>query len=266
MSRLVTVLGAGGILLLWGICQMPSGSREAASRQTLSISEEPDRILLGWSGPVQEPMSERVGAALDQFKSDQRRLVLVLNSPGGSIEHGRKVVAAIRARNRAMDTFVQKAGVCASMCVPIFLAGTKRVADPDAYFMFHEASLTGSARDMMKRQELGEANRAVVAEVVKTRDASHRRPVPQGHGNSPRQHRLARGTAQEDSRPRYLDERSTTRRRGLRRRRQPGRHTVPIEAVLADPFRNRGMSEGFLANPRGSMPERSIRQRVSSHI
>ena len=168
MSRLVTVLGAGGILLLWGICQMPSGSREAASRQTLSISEEPDRILLGWSGPVQEPMSERVGAALDQFKSDQRRLVLVLNSPGGSIEHGRKVVAAIRARNRAMDTFVQKAGVCASMCVPIFLAGTKRVADPDAYFMFHEASLTGSARDMMKRQELGEANRAVVAEVVKT--------------------------------------------------------------------------------------------------
>lgn len=168
MSRLVTVLGAGGILLLWGICQMPSGSREAASRQTLSISEEPDRILLGWSGPVQEPMSERVGAALDQFKSDQRRLVLVLNSPGGSIEHGRKVVAAIRARNRAMDTFVQKAGVCASMCVPIFLAGTRRVADPDAYFMFHEASLTGSARDMMKRQELGEANRAVVAEVVKT--------------------------------------------------------------------------------------------------
>ncbi|MBR0926080.1 ATP-dependent Clp protease proteolytic subunit [Bradyrhizobium diazoefficiens] len=168
MSRLVTVLGAGGILLLWGICQMPSGSREAASCQTLSISEEPDRILLGWSGPVQEPMNERVGAALDQFKSDQRRLVLVLNSPGGSIEHGRKVVAAIRARNRAMDTFVQKAGVCASMCVPIFLAGTKRVADPDAYFMFHEASLTGSARDMMKRQELGEANRAVVAEVVKT--------------------------------------------------------------------------------------------------
>ncbi|QOZ75775.1 peptidase [Bradyrhizobium sp. CCBAU 53351] len=168
MSRLVTVLGAGGILLLWGICQMPSGSREAASRQTLSISKEPDRILLGWSGPVQEPMSERVGAALDQFKSDQRRLVLVLNSPGGSIEHGRKVVAAIRARNRAMDTFVQKAGVCASMCVPIFLAGTRRVADPDAYFMFHEASLTGSARDMMKRQELGEANRAVVAEVVKT--------------------------------------------------------------------------------------------------
>ena len=167
MSRLVMILGAGGILLLWGVFQMPSGSKEAASRQTLSISEEPDRILLGWSGPVQEPMSERLGAALDRFKSDQRRIVLILNSPGGSIEHGRKVVAAIRVRDRAIDTFVQKAGVCASMCVPIFLAGARRVADPDAYFMFHEASLTSSARDNMKRQELGEANKAVVAEVVK---------------------------------------------------------------------------------------------------
>ena len=145
MSRFVTIFGAGGVLLLWGICQMPSGSKEAASRQTLSISEEPDRVLLGWSGPVQEPMSDRLAAALDRFKSDQRRLVLILNSPGGSVEHGRKVVAALRARKRAIDTFVQKAGVCASMCVPIFLAGTRRMADPDAYFMFHEASLTSSA-------------------------------------------------------------------------------------------------------------------------
>lgn len=167
MSRLVTILGAGGVLLLWGICQMPSGSKEAASRQTLSISEEPGRILLGWSGPVQEPMSERLAAALDRFKSDQRRLVLILNSPGGSIEHGRKVVAAIRTRDRAMDTFVQKAGVCASMCVPIFLAGTRRIADPDAYFMFHEASLTSSAKDNTRRPEIGQAERALVPEVVK---------------------------------------------------------------------------------------------------
>ena len=168
MSRLVTLASVGGILLLWGICQMPSGSKEAASRQTLTISEEPGCILLGWSGPVQEPMSERVAAALDRFKSDQRRLVLILNSPGGSIEHGRKVVAAIRARDRPMDTFVQKAGVCASMCVPIFLAGTRRTADPEAYFMFHEASLTSSARGTTKRQELGQAERAVMSEVVKT--------------------------------------------------------------------------------------------------
>jgi ATP-dependent protease ClpP protease subunit len=163
VSGLKILFGLGGILLFWGICQTPSGSKDAASRQTLSISEEPGRILLGWRGPVQEPMSERIAAALDRFKSDQRPLLLILNSPGGSIEHGRKVVAAIHARSRAIDTFVQKAGVCASMCVPIFLAGSRRMADPDAYFMFHEANL--------KRPEIGEAERALFSETVKIVEA-----------------------------------------------------------------------------------------------
>jgi len=143
---------------------MPSGTGDVASRQTLSVSEEPDRIVLGWSGPVQEPMSEHVVAAFDRYKADRRRLVLILNSPGGSIEHGRKVVAAIRARDRAIDTLVQKAGVCASMCVPIFLAGTKRMADPDAYFMFHQASLNSSAD---KRQGFNPSEKALFPLAVK---------------------------------------------------------------------------------------------------
>jgi ATP-dependent protease ClpP protease subunit len=165
------ILGCGGcILLLWAFFQLPSGSGDVASRQTLSISEEPDRIVLGWSGPVQEPMSERVAAAFDRYKADRRRLVLILNSPGGSIEHGRKVVAAIRARDRAIDTLVQKAGVCASMCVPIFLAGTKRMADPEAYFMFHQVSLS-SARENTKRQEISESEKALFSQAVKTIEA-----------------------------------------------------------------------------------------------
>ncbi|QQO13516.1 ATP-dependent Clp protease proteolytic subunit [Bradyrhizobium diazoefficiens] len=158
----------GGILLFWGFFQLPSKSGDVASRQTLSISEEPDRIVLGWSGPVQEPMSERVAAALDRYKADRRRLVLILNSPGGSIEHGRKVVATIRGRDRAIDTLVQKAGVCASMCVPIFLAGTRRMADPEAYFMFHQASLNIRTRDIIKRQELSASDQDFLSQAVKT--------------------------------------------------------------------------------------------------
>ena len=167
MSLLKIVTGVGGILLFWATFQLPSGSGDVASRQILSISEEPDRIVLGWSGPVQEPMSERIAAALDRYKADRRRLVLILNSPGGSIEQGRKVVAAIRARDRAIDTLVQKAGVCASMCVPIFLAGTERTADPEAYFMFHQASLSSSVRENMKRQQLSESETVLLSQAVK---------------------------------------------------------------------------------------------------
>jgi len=150
---------------------LPSGSGDVAARQTLSISEEPDRIVLGLSGPVQEPMSERVAAAIDRYKADRRRLVLLLNSPGGSVEHGRKVVAAIRARNHAVDTLVEKAGVCASMCVPIFLSGTKRLADPEAYFMFHQVSLNSNARENTKRKELSDSEKAALSHVVKTIEA-----------------------------------------------------------------------------------------------
>ena len=102
----------------------------------MSVSEEPENVVLGWSGPVQEPMSERIAAALDRYKADPRRLVLILNSPGGSVEHGRKVVAVIRARNRPINTLVQKAGVCASMCVPIFLAATSAWPIPKPILCF----------------------------------------------------------------------------------------------------------------------------------
>jgi ATP-dependent protease ClpP protease subunit len=164
---LIKILGwICGVLLFWAFFQLPSGSGDVASRQTLSVSEEPSRIVLGWSGPVREPMSERVAAALDRYKADQRRLVLILNSPGGSIEHGRRVVAAIRARGRAIDTLVQKAGVCASMCVPIFLAGTKRMADPEALFMFHQASLNSSVRENIKRQEFSASQEVIFSQAV----------------------------------------------------------------------------------------------------
>jgi ATP-dependent protease ClpP protease subunit len=166
VSLLKIVGGVGGVLLLWGTFQLPSGSGDVASRQTLSVKEEPDRIVLGWSGPVQEPMSERIAATIDRYRADRRRLVLILNSPGGSIEQGRKVVAAIRARDRAIDTLVQKAGVCASMCVPIFLAGTERMADPEAYFMFHQASLSSSGRESIKQKQFSESEAALFSQTV----------------------------------------------------------------------------------------------------
>ena len=168
MSAFRILGGVGCFVALWTFFQAPSGSGNVAARRILTISEEPDRIVLGWSGPVQEPMSERIAAALDSYKADRRRLVLILNSPGGSIDHGRKVVAAIRARNRAIDTLVQRAGVCASMCVPIFLAGDRRMADPEAYFMFHQASLSGKARENMERQEFSESEKALFSQAVAT--------------------------------------------------------------------------------------------------
>ena len=108
-----------------------------------AVREEPSRIVLTWSGPVAEPMRDDVMAAFDRFKADPRRIVITLNSPGGSVAYGRTVAAAIRNASQVhlIDTLVEQGGVCGSMCVPIYLAGAERLAHPAARFMFHMASL-----------------------------------------------------------------------------------------------------------------------------
>jgi len=160
------ILGICAIVLVWAYFQVSSGSGNGLSQQSLSVSEDKERVVLPWSGPVQEPMSERIAAAIERYRADPRLLVLLLNSPGGSIEHGRKVVAVMRARKRPVNTLVQKAGVCASMCVPIYLSGTQRMADPEARFMFHEASLSGGVTQRINRQ-LSDDDRGRFKQAVK---------------------------------------------------------------------------------------------------
>jgi len=165
------ILGICGILLVWAYFQASSGSGNGLSRQTLSVSEDKENVVLAWSGPVQEPMSERIAAALERYKADPRLLVLLLNSPGGSIEHGRQVAAVMRARKRPVNTLVQKGGVCASMCVPIFLSATQRMADPEARFMFHQARLSSSVTQRVKQQGLSDDDKARFTKAVKEFEA-----------------------------------------------------------------------------------------------
>ena len=125
------------LLLLYG------RDYKSLSTQDLRIIEKPDRVVIEWNGPVQEPMRARIANALGRYRTDKRRLILSLHSPGGFVEHGREVANVIQGASNArkIETFIDKGGVCASMCVPIYLAGVNRIADPGARFMFHEAKL-----------------------------------------------------------------------------------------------------------------------------
>ena len=73
-----------------------SGAKPFVDKSKLAVREEPNQILLTLSGPVAEPMRDDVIAALDRFKADPRRIVISLNSPGGSVAYGRTVAAVIR--------------------------------------------------------------------------------------------------------------------------------------------------------------------------
>jgi ATP-dependent protease ClpP protease subunit len=49
--------------------------------------------------------------------------------------------------NRRIETVVEGRGICASMCVPVYLQGEVRRASANARFMFHEVSFRESFSD-----------------------------------------------------------------------------------------------------------------------
>jgi ATP-dependent protease ClpP protease subunit len=82
------------------------------------------------------------------------------------------VAAAIHnaAREHGIDTVVEQGGVCASMCVPIYLAGAERLAHPAARFMFHMASLNPEAPATAEADKVAAAKYRKVVETLVTDD------------------------------------------------------------------------------------------------
>lgn len=116
----------------------------------LSVSERSDRVVVHWSGDVERPMFDEIAGAMERRRGDPRPITLVIGSHGGSVQEGARVIDLIRRmqRTHALDTHV--ATHCGSMCVPIYLAGTRRTANPRANFMFHEVRFRD--RDDLKRK------------------------------------------------------------------------------------------------------------------
>jgi ATP-dependent protease ClpP protease subunit len=151
-----------GIVVVFALAVSATGKRtEPVDNAGLSVRQDNDRIVLTWVGPVAPPMRDRFADAFQQFETDPRRLVISLNSPGGSVDHGHQVIKEIRkaSLSRPIDTMVEVGKSCASMCVPIYLVGAERSAHKAARFMFHEVSFNLSrVQDQAVRQQLANAS------------------------------------------------------------------------------------------------------------
>lgn len=106
----------------------------------LAVRQNGDTVILAWTGEVELPMHTLLVRAFEEWRNKSEHFLLQLNSPGGSVREGGDVVELLQRikRTHALDTYVASREICMSMCVPIFLLGTKRIAAPDAGFMFHE--------------------------------------------------------------------------------------------------------------------------------
>lgn len=152
------------LAILWGVLRSAGGgSSSAFGPQKLTVSEEPNRVVMRWSGEVMPPMKERFEEAFKKLGSNPRRVLISLDSPGGSVDHGNDVIDVIVKNSRVhyIDTIVESKKMCASMCVPLYLTGVERLAAKDARFMFHQVSFRGLG-GMPFGGELGRLKRQAV--------------------------------------------------------------------------------------------------------
>jgi len=117
-----------------------------SERGELTVEERPGEVVLRWRGQIEAPLAGKLDEAYRAHAGSTRRFVIALHSPGGSLEHGRETIGQIKRMQRThmVDTVVEAKRACGSMCVPVYLAGQRRTAAPDARFMFHEVSFRDS--------------------------------------------------------------------------------------------------------------------------
>ena len=97
--------------------------------------------VLKVEGNILPPLADDFKTAMGQFPAG-RRVVLDFQSPGGMNTEGYKIIETIKEAKKTLivDTFVDNGAMCASMCIPLFMQGRKRVAGARSTFMFHGAT------------------------------------------------------------------------------------------------------------------------------
>lgn len=120
----------------------------------LQIREERGAVVFAWSDEIAAPFARRLSDAYKDWKGKTDRIVIELNSPGGSIVEGRFAIEEIKKikRTATVETRVGQRRMCASMCVPVYLAGDVRVAAASSRFMFHEPALYDAVTDERAKQ------------------------------------------------------------------------------------------------------------------
>lgn len=140
MSRLLWVLFAVTTVVL-GYSARDVIKERMAGVGELHVAEGVDgRVVLAWDGRIEAPMAGQLRDAFARH-GGAASFALVLNSPGGSLDHGAEVIRLLQSIGPdKLQTYVPSGAQCASMCVPVYLQGGKRMAGPRAQFMFHNVS------------------------------------------------------------------------------------------------------------------------------
>lgn len=116
---------------------IPVNQAKEGSKSIKHIAPSDDQVVL-LEGEVRLDSAERVIKGLKAASQSGQPIYLVIDSPGGSVLDGAKVVSAMESSSVPIYTVCN--GLCASMAFIIHQYGTKRLATDRAILMAHPAS------------------------------------------------------------------------------------------------------------------------------
>jgi hypothetical protein len=99
-------------------------------------------VVLSWRGKVAAPMAAQIRDAFERHRHQGTRIVLTLDSGGGSVAEGERFIEVLRRikETHHLTTAVTQGQKCGSMCVFIYVQGHERVGALTSAWLFHEIS------------------------------------------------------------------------------------------------------------------------------
>jgi hypothetical protein len=162
-SRHIVALAMSSMLVL---AASVSPSNAQALPQHLFVARSAvhnDILVMLWRGRIEAPMSAEISAAFEQNKNGVKGVVLKLDSEGGSVAEGERVIGVLREikKTHKLHTVVGPGRKCGSMCVFIYVQGQKRLAAPASLWLFHEVSFKDPKTHLITRLDRNSWERLV---------------------------------------------------------------------------------------------------------
>lgn len=141
-STLRLAIGACLVLLSGASGALAAETKQPHLKYALS-PKHPDILVMIWRGRIQAPMSEEIASAFEKHMDHIRGVTLKLDSDGGSVREGERAIAVLQEikKTHELHTAVGPGQRCGSMCVFIYVQGSKRLAAPASIWLFHEVSV-----------------------------------------------------------------------------------------------------------------------------
>jgi hypothetical protein len=161
MARLCAFAGwaalAGAVAiapLTLSLADTDATSDDEQASSSFEFNETDRTLSIAWSGPIIPGMADDLRTALDKYGAASHRVVLFLNSAGGRVDGGDRVIHLLDGikPTRRLITVVLDGSLCASMCIPVFLQGDDRLAGRTSRWIFHEAARQ-AANEKERRKE-----------------------------------------------------------------------------------------------------------------